>query len=229
MIKDKNYAACTVSPRHNAITSETVSVITEWRRICGNTVQNHHQWQYSLPPWQLIRFLNPVDSQQDSLDWGSARYKITAYTKDNTSRINTHRHPCLCSGIRAHNLSVWAKKDNSCFWPLDHYDRHVDITHNKCRNIQCDYIRASYSLSFFILSSILTKKSSHYLNISKKLRTAHSHVLSVLSEHYYDRVSFNEGLLNVYFNKTSFHRQLQGLPNVGSHNWWGLYHGYEQI
>jgi hypothetical protein len=46
-------------------------------------------------PWSLFQFLNPIHSQQDSLDGGSARRKAATYTQNNTNGINAHRHPCL--------------------------------------------------------------------------------------------------------------------------------------
>jgi hypothetical protein len=36
-----------------------------------------------------------VHSRYDSLDGGSAHLKAATYTRNNTNRINAHRHPCL--------------------------------------------------------------------------------------------------------------------------------------
>jgi Na+/proline symporter len=36
-------------------------------------------------PWPLFHFLDPIHSQQDSLDRGSARRKASTYTQNNTN------------------------------------------------------------------------------------------------------------------------------------------------
>lgn len=59
-----------------------------------------------IGPWLLFQFPN-----QDSLGWGSARRKASAYTQDNT---NTHNRTDsnVSSGIRSHNSDVWAGEDS---------------------------------------------------------------------------------------------------------------------
>jgi hypothetical protein len=67
----------------------------------------------------FLQFFNPIHSQQDSLNDGSAQYKTSAETKDTTytewTDINVH----ASSGIRI-NVSVWKGEDISCFRPLGH-------------------------------------------------------------------------------------------------------------
>jgi hypothetical protein len=36
-------------------------------------------------PWPLFEFLDPIHSQYDSLDGGSARHKASTYTQNNTN------------------------------------------------------------------------------------------------------------------------------------------------
>jgi hypothetical protein len=36
-------------------------------------------------PWPLFQFLNPIHSQQDSLDGGSVRQKASTYTQNDTN------------------------------------------------------------------------------------------------------------------------------------------------
>jgi hypothetical protein len=69
-------------------------------------------------PRPLFQFLDPIYSQQDSLDGGSARRKASTYTQNNT---NTEIH--ALSGIRTHDPSVRANGDCSCLRPRGHCDR----------------------------------------------------------------------------------------------------------
>jgi hypothetical protein len=53
-------------------------------------------------PWLLFQFLNPIDSQQDSLERGSAHRKAATYTQNNTNTEWTHTDIHASSGIRTH-------------------------------------------------------------------------------------------------------------------------------
>jgi hypothetical protein len=74
-----------------------------------STYLSIYLWLDRLP---LFQFLNPIHSQQDSLDGRSARHKSATYTQNNTNRINADIN--ALSGIGTHDPSVRASEDSSC-------------------------------------------------------------------------------------------------------------------
>jgi hypothetical protein len=55
--------------------------------------------------WPFFQFLNRTQSRQDSLDWGSARRKVSTYTRNNTNKINAHTDIQGSGGIETRDLS----------------------------------------------------------------------------------------------------------------------------
>jgi hypothetical protein len=95
--------------------------------------------------WQLFQCLDPIHSQQDSLDGGSARRKASTYTQNSTNRINAHNTGIhALSSIRTHDPRVQASEDSSCLRPRSHCDWRIYITTPKnIRTYQVDWSRAA--------------------------------------------------------------------------------------
>jgi hypothetical protein len=87
-------------------------------------------------PWPLCQFRNPVHSQYDSLDGGSARRKASTFTQDNTNAINADID--ALNGVRTHDPSVRRQFMRQTARPL--------ITLTKS---------ASYEAPHYVISSIL--------------------------------------------------------------------------
>jgi hypothetical protein len=77
-----------------------------------------------IGPWPPFHFLDPVHSQQDSLDGGSDRRNAATCTQNNTNRINAHNTDIhALSGIRTYDLSVRMNESCSCLRPRPRCDR----------------------------------------------------------------------------------------------------------
>jgi hypothetical protein len=64
-------------------------------------------------PWSIFQVRNPLHSQYDSLDGGSARRKAATYTQDSINTEQTYSDIHVLSGIRTHDPSVSADEDSS--------------------------------------------------------------------------------------------------------------------
>jgi hypothetical protein len=70
----------------------------------------------------VFQFLNPIHSQYDSLDGGSARRKADTCTQNNTNTEGMHTDIHASSWIRTHDSSVQASENSSCLRPRGHCD-----------------------------------------------------------------------------------------------------------
>jgi hypothetical protein len=74
-------------------------------------------------PWPFFKFLDPIQSQYDSLDGGSAHRKTATYTKNNINRTNEHNKDIHAfSRIRTQDPSFRATEESSRLRRRDQFD-----------------------------------------------------------------------------------------------------------
>jgi hypothetical protein len=81
----RNQHSCTLSP---VLSFTLCSPSSIYLSICLSL----YLWPYSpfVGPQPLFQLLNPIHSRYDSLDGGSASFKVSTYTQNNTSTEWTH-------------------------------------------------------------------------------------------------------------------------------------------
>jgi hypothetical protein len=66
---------------HFSLTLASQAILTACYQIC-QSIYLYMSLQPFVGPWQHFQFLNPIHSQYDSLDGGSARRKAAVYTQN---------------------------------------------------------------------------------------------------------------------------------------------------
>jgi hypothetical protein len=78
--------------------------------------------------WLLFHFLNRIHSRSLWTGYQPVTRPLPTHRTSQTQK--KHADINVSSGIRTHDLSVWAHEDSSCLRPFGHFDRHyVKVKH----------------------------------------------------------------------------------------------------